>query len=87
MSDHAQTASNLDALIGGFAASGMMALGAIPDPDTQQTYVSLPVAKHSIDMLLMLRDKTRGNLSETESRSLDSIIARLELRFAETARG
>jgi hypothetical protein len=41
----------------------------------------LPLAKHSIDTLGMLREKTKGNLSREEEKFLESILTELRLRY------
>ena len=41
------------------------------------------LARHNVDLLVMLQEKTRGNLTEAEQRALDNSIAELQLRFVE----
>ena len=47
---------------------------------------SLPIAKHTIDTLALLREKTAGNLDDEEEKLLDSMIYELRLRFVETGK-
>jgi hypothetical protein len=61
-------------------------LGEIPDPQTNEKFVDLALAKHSIDIIAMLQEKTRGNVSEEEKNFLDSILADLRLRFVKASK-
>jgi hypothetical protein len=47
--------------------------------------VSLPLARHSIDLLGMLQDKTKGNLSTEEQRLLENGLTELRFRFVQAA--
>jgi hypothetical protein len=70
-------------LVGNLQVSAVIHLGKIADPISGETKRDLPAAKASIDLLRMLRVKTQGNLSETESRLLDHAIFELELNYVE----
>ena len=63
------------------ASSAMLHLGAVPDPDTGQKVPNLPMAKHTIELLEMLAEKTSGNLSETEERLLGKLLYDLRTRY------
>ncbi|MEZ0393241.1 MAG: DUF1844 domain-containing protein [Pseudobdellovibrionaceae bacterium] len=63
------------------ASSAAMALGLAPDPQTNQTHKDKNMAKFNIDLLLMLKDKTKGNLSGDEGKFLDSVISDLQIKF------
>jgi Domain of unknown function (DUF1844) len=67
-------------------SSALMHLGAIPHPETGKAEVDLAIAKHSIDVLLMLEKKTVGNLSPNEAGLLGSLLYDLRLKFVEAAR-
>jgi hypothetical protein len=43
------------------------------------------LARHSIDMLAILQEKTRGNLTRDEQLLLDSTLTELRLRFVQTS--
>ncbi len=68
-----------------FASSAVIALGNAPDPMTGERRVDLAQAQDAIDVLLLLRDKTRGNRTEQESRVLDDVLYDLQLRFVRAA--
>ena len=61
------------------ATTGMMHLGAIPDPVTGKKEENLPGARQMIGILTVLRDKTRGNLTNEESKLLDSLIYEMQM--------
>ena len=64
----------------------MMFLGQIPDPVSQQRRRDLPQAKHTIDMLLMLRDKTRGNLTAEEAQLMQELLPQLQMAYVAASR-
>lgn len=69
------------ALVGSLATQSMFALGLIADPGTGQIMVNLEAARYTLDMLAMLEEKTRGNLSEDESAMLAQTAGELEQAF------
>jgi hypothetical protein len=56
-------------------------LGEIPHPESGERQKNLPLAKHAIDTLVMLQEKTRGNLSEEEKKLLESMLYDLRMCF------
>ncbi len=48
---------------------------------------SLPLARHSIDLLAMLLEKTKGNLTLEESRQLENAVTELRFRYVQAAEG
>ncbi len=64
---------------------GMLALGILENPLTRTRQKNLDNARMVIDDLLMLREKTVGNLDEDEAQHLDKVIADLSRAFAEIA--
>jgi hypothetical protein len=67
------------------ANQAMLALGGMEDPETKRRIVDLDVAKHQIDSLSMLEEKTKGNLSPDEERYMKSALHDLRMRFVEAA--
>jgi hypothetical protein len=61
------------------ATTGMVHLGAILDPVTRKKQENLPGARQMIEILSVLRDKTRGNLSAEEARLLDGLIYEMQM--------
>lgn len=68
-------------LIASFTTSGMVGLGKIPNPMTNEIEKNLDQAKYSIDMLVMIKEKTKGNLSVEEDRALSNAIADLQINY------
>jgi len=69
------------ALISGLAAGVMQHLGKIVNPLSGKIEKELEAAKGSIDILRMLREKTKGNLTEREERNLDAFISSAQLNY------
>jgi len=72
---------NFNGLIFSLSSSAFFNLGEIADPQTGEKHKDLPLAKHTIDIMAMLRDKTKGNLNDEEQKFLDNILADLRLRY------
>lgn len=71
--------------VNGLAAQVMLHLGMVPDPYSGQRAVDLEAARYQIDVLGMLVEKTRGNLSPQESRALNSALAELRMGYVEVS--
>lgn len=67
------------------AASALIHLGEHED-DHGQIKVNLPLARQSIEILGLLRDKTRGNLTPEEQSTLEHVLYDLRLRFLKLQR-
>jgi len=67
--------------------SAMLHLGEIPDPDGGEVVVNLELARQTIDLLDLLRQKTKGNLTEDEGRTLDGLLYDLRIRFVARSGG
>ena len=76
---------NFNSLIFSLSSSALINLGEIADPHTSQKHKDLPLAKHTIDTIAMLKDKTKGNLNTEEQRFIDTILADLRWRYVKLA--
>lgn len=56
-------------------------LGELPDPETGKTVLNIDLARHAIDTLVVLEQKTKGNLSEEESELMKNILYDVKMRF------
>ena len=65
----------------GLASSALIHLGKTPNPETGKVERDLVLARQSLDLLGMLHDKTRGNLTAEEKQLFDNLLADLRLRF------
>ena len=77
--------ANFTLLVISLTAQVRICLGDIEDPSTGQKQVDLELAKHNIDLLGMLEEKTQGNLSEQEKKLLDSVLYELRMRYVQLA--
>lgn len=68
-------------LVSMFTSSAYQCMGKLADPATGAASRNLDAAQGFIDTLIMIRNKTRGNLSEPEDRLLESAIGDLQLNF------
>lgn len=64
-------------------AQALVFLGALPHPETNKIESNVLIAKHTIDILDILKEKTKGNLTEEEEKLLDEILFRLKLIYVE----
>jgi hypothetical protein len=63
-------------------------LGDVPDPMSGQTSApNLPAAQQMIDILALLEEKTRGNLTAEERQLLEQLLYELRMRFVEVRAG
>lgn len=69
------------AFIMSLASSALVCLGEVPDPSTGAIQVNLVRARHNIDILEMLRQKTSSNINSDESDLLNSLLYELRLKF------
>ena len=62
-------------------SSALVQLGLIEDPGSGQQTKNLPLAKQTIDLLAMLEEKTRGNLTSDEENILKNILYELRMLY------
>ena len=80
--DPASFVNFLSTLVTNAAAS----LGAVPHPATGQRSLDLETGKYWLDVLAMLREKTKGNLHAQEARLLDGLLADLRMQYVTVVR-
>jgi len=68
-------------LVSSIATQVLVSLGAIENPLSKKKEVDLKSAKFSIDLLQLLADKTRGNLTATEKSYLDDVLYKLRMGY------
>jgi len=66
-----------------FQASAMQALGKIKSPITGQIEKNIEQAKQSIEMLEMLKEKTKNNLPDELIKALDTFLSEVRLNYVE----
>jgi hypothetical protein len=67
--------------------SALVHMGDAPSPDGQPAQRDLLLARQTIDLLAILQEKTRNNLTGEEERLLDQALYDLRLRFVEVSKG
>ena len=75
--------ANFNTLILSIASSAAMSLGLAPNPNTNQTEKDLGMAQFNIDLLVLLQDKTKNNLSDDEDKFLQQVISDLQMKFVQ----
>jgi hypothetical protein len=78
--------ADFQALIGTLITQALMYLGAFPDPQTGRAIVSLEHARFHIDLLSVLEEKTKGNLTEEEAQDLKQALYELRMRYIEISK-
>ena len=66
--------------------SARLHLGDAPDPVSGKSEVDLPMARHSIDLLGVIQEKTHGNLTGAEEQVLTQELDDLRVRYVEVSR-
>ena len=77
---------NFSTFVISLSTQALAHLGEIPHPLDNQTTVDLGGAKQLIDILGILKDKTKGNLDESEGALLNHVLYDLRLKYVERAR-
>jgi hypothetical protein len=67
-------------------SSALMHMGEVENPTSGVAEKNLPMAKHSIDILSMLQEKTKGNLSPPEAELLENLLYDLRLQYVEATK-
>ena len=70
-------------LLSVFYSSAMMALGKLKNPSTDKIERNLEQAKISIDILELIKEKTKNNLTDSQKRMLEGLLTDLRLNFVD----
>lgn len=68
-------------LVSNFATQALMELGEIPNPITKRSEFAAERAKFTIDLLEVVKEKTRGNLDDEDERFLDGALFELRMKY------
>jgi len=63
----------------------LIQLGEIQDPESKKAMKSLPLAKQTIDLIAILREKTSGNLTKEEETLIDTALYDLRMRYVQAS--
>ena len=77
---------NFSTFVIGLSTQALMNLGEIANPLTGKVEMDVQVAKQMIDILGMLKDKTRGNLNASENQLTEDILFDLRMKYVEAVR-
>ncbi len=75
--------ASIDLLVISLAIQARIALGEIANPITRRQDLDLDAAKHAIDLLGVLEEKTQGNLTPDEKANLESALYELRMRYVQ----
>jgi hypothetical protein len=73
--------ASFETLVSMMFTQGMAMLGMVPNPETGEATVNKPFAKHTIDTLEVLTEKTKGNLTDDESKMLGEALHALRMAY------
>ncbi len=75
--------ANFVTLVSSLASQVLMSLGGYEDPETKKPIVDLALAKHAIDTLAMLEEKTSGNLSDEEKNLMERVLYEVRMHYVQ----
>ncbi|MDR3038263.1 MAG: DUF1844 domain-containing protein [Candidatus Adiutrix sp.] len=78
-------APTFPSLLVGLATSALIHLGENPESGPAPPEVNLPAAKHAIDLLGVLKAKTKGNLESEEEALLETLLYDLRLKYVQAS--
>ena len=79
-------AADFTMLVNMLVTNAMVFLGQMPAPGSQQYMRNLPQAQHMIDLLMVLREKTRGNLTPDEEQMMQDLLPQLQMAYVSASR-
>jgi hypothetical protein len=71
--------------ISSLASTAFMYMGGLVDPETKKPIIELNLAKHHIDIIEMLQQKTKGNLTSPENNFLENTLYNLRMSYIRLA--
>jgi hypothetical protein len=77
---------NFSTFVISLSTQALMHLGEIADPMTGKVESDIPVAKQMIDIVVLLKDKTRGNLDPGEQQLMEDVLYDLRMRYVEAVK-
>ena len=84
--DYTLSEINFVTFILSMSASAMLHMGQVPNPETGKSEKNLPLAKQSINIIEMLKEKTKGNLDTEESKLLESVLYDLRMNYVQASK-
>jgi len=78
---------DLSTFVLSLSQAALLHLGELDDPETGKREINFPLARQSIDLLTMLQEKTRGNLTEEEQKLLENLLYDLRMKYVTECKG
>lgn len=75
--------ANISTLILSIASSAAMSMGLAPNPQTNEVEKDMKMAQFNIDLLSLLKDKTKNNLTSEEDQFLSTVLSDLQMKFVQ----
>jgi hypothetical protein len=82
---HEEFQMTFETLVMSLSSTAMVQLGIMVDPTTNQLGQNISAAKQTIDILEILQQKTKGNLTDSEGKFLENILYELRMMFLEVS--
>ena len=79
--------ARFDLFVSGLVMEALIAMGDMPHPTTRKQSANLPHAKYLVDLLGILQEKTKGNVSVDEEKLLADALYQLRMRYLSKAGG
>jgi len=76
---------SFELLIHTYASQALVAFGHVPNPIDGKREVRLDLAHHAIDMLVILEEKTKGNLTPNEAALLEKVLHELRFQYIDAS--
>ncbi len=77
---------NFSSFLLSLSSSTLLHLGELADPQSGEKRKDLALAKQSIDIIALLKEKTRGNLTQEEEKLLEHLLYDLRMRFVNASK-
>jgi hypothetical protein len=77
---------NFSTFVISLSTQALMHLGEIPNPLTGKMESDIPMAKQMIDIIGVLREKTRGNLDQVEEKLVEDVLFDLHMKYVEAVK-
>jgi hypothetical protein len=72
---------DFSAFILSLSSTVLVAIGTLPDPISKEVKKNIPLAKQMIDVINMLKEKTKGNLTKEENELISSLSTDLKMKY------
>jgi hypothetical protein len=79
--------ASFEMLMTSLATVAMVSMGQMPNMGTGQVETNVPQARYAIDMLQVIEEKTKGNLTPGEQQAIESLLHQLRMMFVSVQQG